>query len=159
MNLKRASFVLIMFLREGLTHIHSQKKPRLLFDESFILSLFFCKTTKDYLKTLQIKHRFDLHVQVSPRSSLPLDVRSPNGLVTDCRRTEMTPWYFTFGENRCCARRFSTNYRTVQQWAQTTLENNFNKWHKGQIYAFWEIWSIIHISFPSERLWGWSLTG
>ena len=30
-NLKSASFVVIMFLHEGLTHIQSQIKPRLLF--------------------------------------------------------------------------------------------------------------------------------
>ena len=30
-NLKSASFVVIMLLHEGLTHIHSQKKPRLRF--------------------------------------------------------------------------------------------------------------------------------
>ena len=36
-NLKRASFVIIMLLCEGLTHIHSQIKPWLLFGESFSL--------------------------------------------------------------------------------------------------------------------------
>ena len=34
-NLKSASFVIIMHLHEGLTHIHSQIKPGLLFGESF----------------------------------------------------------------------------------------------------------------------------
>ena len=37
-NLKRASFVVIMLLNEGLTHLHSQKKPRLHFGKSFTLS-------------------------------------------------------------------------------------------------------------------------
>ena len=36
-NLKSASFVVIMLLHEGLTHIQSQIKPRLLFGESFAL--------------------------------------------------------------------------------------------------------------------------
>ena len=36
-NLKSASFIVIMLLDEGLTHIHSQIKPRLHFDESFTL--------------------------------------------------------------------------------------------------------------------------
>ena len=36
-NLKSASFVIIMFLHEGLTHIQSQMKPWLLFRESFTL--------------------------------------------------------------------------------------------------------------------------
>ena len=36
-NLKSASLVVIMLLHEGLTHIHSQLKPRLLFGESFTL--------------------------------------------------------------------------------------------------------------------------
>ena len=35
--LKSASFVVIMHLHEGLTHIQSQIKPRLLFGESFTL--------------------------------------------------------------------------------------------------------------------------
>ena len=37
-NLKSASFVIIMLLREGLTHIQSQIKPRLLFGERFTLN-------------------------------------------------------------------------------------------------------------------------
>ena len=37
-NLKSASFVVIMDLHQGLTHIQSQIKPRLLFDESFTLN-------------------------------------------------------------------------------------------------------------------------
>ena len=36
-NLKSASFVVIMLLHEGLTHIQSQIKPRLHFCESFTL--------------------------------------------------------------------------------------------------------------------------
>ena len=36
-NLESASFVVIMLLHKGLTCIHSQKKPRLHFGESFIL--------------------------------------------------------------------------------------------------------------------------
>ena len=36
-NLKSASFVIIMPLQEGLTHIHSQKQPRLHCGESFTL--------------------------------------------------------------------------------------------------------------------------
>ena len=36
-NLESASFVVIMLLHKGLTHIHSQKKPRLHFGESFTL--------------------------------------------------------------------------------------------------------------------------
>ena len=39
-NLKSASFVVILHLYEGLTHIHSQKKPRLHFGESFTLKLY-----------------------------------------------------------------------------------------------------------------------
>ena len=39
-NLKSASFVVIMLLHEGLTHMHSQINPRLLFGESFILTDF-----------------------------------------------------------------------------------------------------------------------
>ena len=38
-NLKSASFVLIMLLQEGLSHIHSQKKPGLHFGESFAKTL------------------------------------------------------------------------------------------------------------------------
>ena len=38
-NLKSASFVTIMLLHKGLTHIHSQKKPRFQFGESFTLML------------------------------------------------------------------------------------------------------------------------
>ena len=37
-NLKSASFVVIMCLHEGLTRIHSQQKPRLHFGESFTLT-------------------------------------------------------------------------------------------------------------------------
>ena len=37
-NLKNASFVIITLLHEGLTHIHSQIKPGLLFGESFTLN-------------------------------------------------------------------------------------------------------------------------
>ena len=40
LNLKSASFIVIMHLHECLTHIHSQKKPRLLFGESFTLTVF-----------------------------------------------------------------------------------------------------------------------
>ena len=40
-NLKSASFVVIMLLHEGLTHIQSQIKPRLLFGESFALMLTY----------------------------------------------------------------------------------------------------------------------
>ena len=36
-NLKSASFVVIMLSPEGLTHINSQKKPRMRFGESFAL--------------------------------------------------------------------------------------------------------------------------
>ena len=39
-NLKSASLVVIMLLQEGLTHIQSQIKPRLLFGESFTLTVF-----------------------------------------------------------------------------------------------------------------------
>ena len=38
-NLKSASFVVIMLEYEGLTHVHSQKKPRLHFGESFTLTV------------------------------------------------------------------------------------------------------------------------
>ena len=38
-NLKSASFIVIMLLDEGLTHIYSQNKPRLHFAESFTLRL------------------------------------------------------------------------------------------------------------------------
>ena len=38
-NLKSASFAAIMLLHEGLTHVHSQKKPRLHFGKSFTLSI------------------------------------------------------------------------------------------------------------------------
>ena len=34
-NLKSASFMVIMLLHEGLTHVHSQIKPRLLFEFHF----------------------------------------------------------------------------------------------------------------------------
>ena len=37
-NLKSASFVVIMLLHEGLTHIQSQMKPWLLSGKSFILT-------------------------------------------------------------------------------------------------------------------------
>ena len=40
-NLESASFVVIMFLHECLTHIQSQIKPRLHFGESFTLRYFF----------------------------------------------------------------------------------------------------------------------
>ena len=36
-NLKSASFVIIMLLHKDLTHVHSLKKPRLHFGESFTL--------------------------------------------------------------------------------------------------------------------------
>ena len=39
-NLKSASFVIIMLLHKGLTHIHSQQKPKFHFGESF--NLFAC---------------------------------------------------------------------------------------------------------------------
>ena len=51
-NLKSASFVVIMLLHEGLTHIQSQIKPCLLFGESFALrleknhGLFQCRKKK-----------------------------------------------------------------------------------------------------------------
>ena len=35
-----ASFVVIILLHKGLTHVYSQIKPRLLFGESFILNVF-----------------------------------------------------------------------------------------------------------------------
>ena len=38
LNLKSASFVVIMLLHKGLTHKHQQKKPRLHFDKSFALT-------------------------------------------------------------------------------------------------------------------------
>ena len=38
MNLKSASFVVVMPLHEGLTHIQSQIKPLLLFGECFTLT-------------------------------------------------------------------------------------------------------------------------
>ena len=37
-NLKSASFIVIMLLHKGLTHFQSQIKPQLLFGESFTLS-------------------------------------------------------------------------------------------------------------------------
>ena len=40
-KLKSASFVAIMILHEGLTHIQSQIKPWLLFGESFALSAYW----------------------------------------------------------------------------------------------------------------------
>ena len=47
---KNASFVVIMLLPEGLTHIHSQTKPRLHFGESFTLK----DNTHSYCFTLFI---------------------------------------------------------------------------------------------------------
>ena len=44
-NLKSASFIVNILLHEGLTHIHSQKKPRVHFGESFTL-------IRNYLKSL-----------------------------------------------------------------------------------------------------------
>ena len=41
-NLKSASFIVIMHLHEGLTHIQSQIKPWLLFGESFTLRRMYC---------------------------------------------------------------------------------------------------------------------
>lgn len=41
MNLKSSPFVLIMLIHEGLTLIHSQKKPRLCLGESFTLTESF----------------------------------------------------------------------------------------------------------------------
>ena len=38
-NLKSASFVVIMHLHKGLTHVQSQKKHWFLFGESFILTV------------------------------------------------------------------------------------------------------------------------
>ena len=49
-NLKSASFIIIMLLREGLTHIHSQKKPRLHFGESFTLKA----DTTNFIQCLQL---------------------------------------------------------------------------------------------------------
>ena len=46
-NLKSASFAVIMHLHEGLTHIQSQIKPWLLSGERFTLSLLFCLGTKN----------------------------------------------------------------------------------------------------------------
>ena len=43
--LKSASLAVIMLLHKGLTHIHSQKKPRLHFSESFTLSCLLCSKT------------------------------------------------------------------------------------------------------------------
>ena len=40
LNLKSASFIVIMLSQEGLPHVHLQKKPRLHFGESFTLR--FC---------------------------------------------------------------------------------------------------------------------
>ena len=43
-NLKSASFIVIMLLYEGLTHIQSQITPRLLFGESFTLTWYNVNT-------------------------------------------------------------------------------------------------------------------
>ena len=42
-NLKSASFIVIMHLHEGLTHIQSQVNPQLLFGKSFVLN-YYCFT-------------------------------------------------------------------------------------------------------------------
>ena len=55
LNLKNASFVVIMLSNEGLTHIQSQIKPGLLFGESFTLkkvpTLYDCKSLKCVLRS------------------------------------------------------------------------------------------------------------
>ena len=38
LNFKRASLIVISLLHEGLTHIHSQMKPNLLFGKSLTLN-------------------------------------------------------------------------------------------------------------------------
>ena len=45
-NLKSASFIVIMLLHEVLTHIHSQIKPRLHFGESFTLNMSLRSTER-----------------------------------------------------------------------------------------------------------------
>ena len=82
-NLKSASIVVIMLSHEGLTHIHSQIKPQMLFGESFTLKCannilkchhgnleaysFFCQGLLDKtqaLKTLDL-HKMDRCVENS----------------------------------------------------------------------------------------------
>ena len=51
-NLKSASFVVIMLLHKGLTHIQSQIKPWLLFGESFSLSTLNIRYLKTFTRVL-----------------------------------------------------------------------------------------------------------
>ena len=70
-NLKSASFIVIMLSHEGLTHIHSQIKPRLLFGESFTLkmiSLFAAtapETTENMLNIFILNHTNAFHHRTS----------------------------------------------------------------------------------------------
>ena len=64
-NLKSASFIVIMLLHEGLTHIHSQKKPKLNFGESFTLSyeehakiVKHCPSDVFHCEDCQVQHIF-----------------------------------------------------------------------------------------------------
>ena len=59
-NLKSASFVVIMLLHKGLTHIHSQIKPRLLSGESFTLT---CE------KNLKVEFEFIFFIFSSGKST------------------------------------------------------------------------------------------
>ena len=56
-NLKSASFIVIMILHEGLTRIQSQIKPRLLVGESFALSVVFLDVSLS-LVLLSLPHLF-----------------------------------------------------------------------------------------------------
>ena len=64
-NLKSVSFVVIMLLNKGLTHIHSQKKPRLHFSVAFHFNFVEgkCKvaeTGNTQGKSLKIVLRFEV---------------------------------------------------------------------------------------------------
>ena len=69
-NLKSASFIVMMLLHEGLTHIHSQIKPRVLLGESFPL-IICSKNTHIFVSVVTVA----LTLIVAGRLFVPLTVR------------------------------------------------------------------------------------
>ena len=66
-NLKSASFIVIMPLHKGLTRIHSQIKPMLLFPKSFTLMF---QTNVKLVKELFASYKVDMFPHASLQSFL-----------------------------------------------------------------------------------------
>ena len=63
-NLKSATFILITLLYEGLTRVHSQKKPRLHFGESFTLTSYLTNRTFQVTSNGSLIHPWFLETDV-----------------------------------------------------------------------------------------------